>query len=98
MWKGCQMILPDVEPNPPQNNGTGVLPAQALRRLIATGAIAANPPVDPAQIQPASLDLRLGLNAYRVRASFLAGANRTVAERLAEFTMHEVDQIGRAHV
>lgn len=69
----------------------GVLPAQALRALVETGAILARPAVEPAQIQPASLDLRLGSKAYRVRASFLAGAGRKVAERLEEFTMHEVD-------
>ena len=70
---------------------TGVLPAQSLRLLIAQGAITALRPVDPAQVQPASLDLRLGTKAYRVRASFLAGAGRKVAARLDEFTMHEVD-------
>lgn len=69
----------------------GVLPAQALRKLVAEGAISASPAVDPAQIQPASLDLRLGTKAYRVRASFLTGAGRRVADRLEEFTMHEVD-------
>ncbi len=71
--------------------GTGVLPAQALRKLVAEGAIVAEPAVLPAQIQPASLDLRLGTVAYRVRASFLAGQNRPVADRLAEFEMHRVD-------
>jgi dCTP deaminase len=45
----------------------------------------------PAQIQPASLDLRLGTTAYRVRASFLAGKDRTVSERLEDFTMHEIE-------
>ncbi len=69
----------------------GVLPAQALRALIASGAIAADAPIIAGQIQPASLDLRLGATAYRVRASFLAGAGRSVAERLDEFTMHRVD-------
>ena len=69
----------------------GVLPAQHLRQLIAAGAIAANPGIQPAQIQPASLDLRLGSRAFRVRASFLAGAGRTVAARIAEFQMHEMD-------
>ncbi|MEO8241012.1 MAG: 2'-deoxycytidine 5'-triphosphate deaminase [bacterium] len=69
----------------------GVLPAQTLREMIANGAIKATEPVLPAQIQPASLDLRLGSVAYRVRASFLAGAGRTVDERLGEFTMHKVD-------
>jgi dCTP deaminase len=71
--------------------GTGVLPAQALRKLVAEGAITADPAALPAQIQPASLDLRLGTVAYRVRASFLAGQNRPVADRLAEFEMHRVD-------
>lgn len=75
---------------------TGVLPAQALRRLIATEAIAARPAILPDQIQPASLDLRLGQKAYRVRASFLAGKGRRVIERLDEFGMHEVDLSGGA--
>ncbi len=70
---------------------TGVLPAQALRALIATGAIAAVDPITDAQVQPASLDLRLGHVAYRVRASFLAGHHRSVAARIAEFEMHRVD-------
>lgn len=70
---------------------SGVLPSQALKLLIANGAISADPAVTPAQIQPASLDLRLGRVAYRVRASFLAGHGLTVAERIAEFEMHQVD-------
>ncbi|EEW25816.1 2'-deoxycytidine 5'-triphosphate deaminase [Rhodobacter ferrooxidans] len=70
---------------------TGVLPQQALRGLIASGAIAASPAVLPDQVQPASLDLRLGNVAYRVRASFLAGAGRSVASRIAEFEMHRMD-------
>lgn len=70
---------------------TGVLPAQALRRLIENGVIAADRPILPEQIQPASLDLRLGDVAYRVRASFLAGQGRSVAERIAEFEMHRMD-------
>ena len=71
--------------------GHGVLPSQALRGLIASGALSADPAILPDQIQPASLDLRLGHVAYRVRASFLAGAGRPVAERLAEFEMHRID-------
>jgi len=68
-----------------------VLPGQALRRLIAGGVISADVAVTDGQVQPASLDLRLGAVAYRCRASFLTGAGRTVAERLAEFEMHRVD-------
>ena len=70
---------------------TGVLPGQAIRELVASGAITAKLPVTDAQVQPASLDLRLGTVAYRVRASFLAGHGRSVAERLQEFEMHRVD-------
>ena len=74
----------------------GVLPDSALRDLIADGAIAADPPILPAQVQPASLDLRLGDVAYRVRASFLAGPGRRVADRLADFRMHRMDLTGGA--
>ena len=66
----------------------GVLPSQTLRELIAAGAIHANPAVLPDQVQPASLDLRLGAEAVRLRASFLPGRGRRVADRLAEFEMH----------
>jgi len=69
----------------------GVLPSQALRQMIEAGQIHADEPVTDAQIQPASIDLRLGNVAYRVRASFLSGKGRTVSERLSEFEMHRVD-------
>ncbi|MCV2881204.1 2'-deoxycytidine 5'-triphosphate deaminase [Actibacterium sp. XHP0104] len=69
----------------------GVLPAQTIENMIEAGAIAATPAILPAQVQPASLDLRLGDVAYRVRASFLAGAGRSVEDRLAEFEMHRID-------
>jgi dCTP deaminase len=70
---------------------SGVLPAQALRQLIASGALTGDPAIRDDQLQPASLDLRLGPVAYRVRASFLAGNGRRVQDRLDEFTMHKVN-------
>ncbi|MEL6585516.1 MAG: 2'-deoxycytidine 5'-triphosphate deaminase, partial [Pseudomonadota bacterium] len=70
--------------------GTGVLASQQIDGLLATGAIDA-PPVVPGQVQPASLDLRLGTVAYRVRASFLPGAGHSLKDRLPEFEMHRVD-------
>ncbi len=70
---------------------TGVLPSQRIEAMIDNGALFATPAILPDQIQPASLDLRLGTVAYRVRASFLAGEGRSVAERLSEFEMHRVD-------
>lgn len=69
----------------------GVLPDHAIEALIAQGAIRAATPITQAQFQPASLDLRLGNVAYRVRASFLAGPDVPVAERLAAFEMHRMD-------
>jgi dCTP deaminase len=69
----------------------GVLADQAIQNMIESGAISAAPSVIPEQIQPASLDLRLGNRAWRVRASFLAGAGNSVADRLSEFEMHQID-------
>lgn len=74
----------------------GVLADHQIRDLIASGGIAASQDITDGQIQPASLDLRLGDVAYRVRASFLAGPNRTVGERLADFQMHAVELEGGA--
>jgi dCTP deaminase len=71
--------------------GTGVLPSQAIRGMIDRGTISAVHPIPKDQIQPASLDLRLGDVAYRVRASFLTGHGRTVEGRISEFEMHQVD-------
>ena len=76
--------------------GTGVFPNQAIEAMIKTGQIASETDFVPGQVQPASLDLRLGPVAYRVRASFLPGHGRTVAERLAEFEMHRIDLAGGA--
>jgi dCTP deaminase len=69
----------------------GILPCQAIEALIAAGAIAADVPFAPEQVQPASLDLRLGARAWRVRASFLPGLGRRVADRLAGVAMHKLD-------
>ncbi len=70
---------------------TGVIPNQLIEAMISQGALSGDPAIIPAQIQPASLDLRLGTVAYRVRASFLAGHGARVEDRLSEFEMHRVD-------
>jgi dCTP deaminase len=71
---------------------TGILPSHVLKRLIAQGReVTSDEPITPAQIQPASIDLRLGAKAWRVRASFLPGPNATVEDKLASVFMHEVD-------
>ncbi len=70
---------------------SGVFPSQHIAEMIAHGQISADHPIPAQQIQPASLDLRLGDAAWRVRASFLPGRAGRVAERLAEFEMHKID-------
>jgi dCTP deaminase len=74
----------------------GVLPSQRLRALIGAGAIDAQAPVEPGQVQPASVDLRLGGFAVRVRASFLPGRGRRVEDRLSDFEMHRFPLEGGA--
>jgi dCTP deaminase len=69
----------------------GILPCQAIEALIANGAVTASTPFDADQVQPASLDLRLGARVWRVRASFLPGAGRKVMERLEPVAMHQLD-------
>jgi dCTP deaminase len=71
---------------------TGILPSHVLKRLLDQGReITASEPFAPGQIQPASIDLRLGPVAYRVRASFLPGPAATVEDKLKTVFMHEVD-------
>jgi dCTP deaminase len=71
---------------------TGVLPSQALHALIERKEIfAADTDVDPGQVQPASLDLRLGPIAYRIRASFLPGKGGTVESKLSAMQSHVID-------
>ena len=73
------------------NDSPGILPCQSLDALIAGGAIGATTPIGADQVQPASLDLRLGARAWRVRASFLPRVGGRVGTRLADVAMHELD-------
>ena len=69
----------------------GVLPDRELKDVVASGAIWSEGGLLPDQIQPASLDLRLGRVAYRLRASFLPG-KQVVADRLDDsLVMHTLD-------
>ncbi len=79
--------IPDSESYP-----TGILPAQELTQVVrTTREVRALEPIGDDQIQPASIDLRLGETAYRVRASFLPGPRASVQEKLKEFSMHAMD-------
>jgi dCTP deaminase len=69
----------------------GILPSQKIGALIASGAVHSAAPVGPSQIQPASLDLRLGARAFRVRASFLPGPGATTEQQIDRFVLHTID-------
>jgi dCTP deaminase len=69
----------------------GVFPSQIFENLIGKGFLKSDEPIENDQIQPASMDLRLGDIAYRVRAGFLPGEGNSVMTRMEELRMHEVD-------
>ena len=70
----------------------GILSAHSIKTLVDSGNIRlGDHNIGSGQIQPASLDLRLGHKAYRLRASFLPGDGRTVADCLPNISMHEVN-------
>lgn len=64
---------------------------QALERMVASGQIRVHAPLLPDQIQPSSIDLRLGPEAYRVRASFLGAGGSTVSKKLEQYRLHTLD-------
>src|SRR5262245_56340045 len=86
--------LPD-DGVPESDYTTGIVPSQGLRAVV-NREIQSALPIGEDQIQPASLDLRLGEVAYRVRASFLPGPNATVMEKLEDLSMHRIDLTGGA--
>jgi len=79
-----------------KSSAEGILPDRMIAALAEAGGIRPRYPFASDQIQPASLDLRLGTIAYRVRASFLPGPGTTVAQRIAELKLHEFSLAGGA--
>lgn len=74
-----------------KNFSSGILPSQTIRQLVKQGHLFANTEIEESQIQPASIDLRLGPVAYRVQASFLPGSTSTVSSKISDLIMTEVD-------
>jgi len=72
---------------------SGVLPDFEIEALEAAGAVRSTFALEPGQVQPASLDLRLAQDAYRLRASFLPGKERAVADLLQDpgIRLHRID-------
>lgn len=84
-------LFPPPEPSELEH-ATGILPSQLLRYAIEhTGEITALDPIADDQIQPSSIDLRLGNVAHRVRASFLPGSDAKVMEKLQKLSLHTLD-------
>jgi len=92
-------VLPFVE-SPEETSGpglfgkhsTGILPSHIMKRLIrGRREVLAAEDIQDHQIQPASVDLRLGPVAYRVRASFLPGKDTRVVDKLSDIAIHEID-------
>jgi dCTP deaminase len=69
----------------------GIFSDRMLHAALREGFIKAAQPLAERQIQPASMDLRLGLRGWRMRASFLPGPAGQVAERIDALALHEID-------
>jgi dCTP deaminase len=74
-----------------KGGGNGILPWQEIKRMVETGQINATPDIPDSQIQPASIDLRLGKDAYRVQASFLRGRSATLLTKVQELLDSTID-------
>jgi len=72
-------------------HATGLLPAQYLRGLIQRHEVQFIEPIEADQLQPASIDLRLGTRAWRVRASFLPGRDSKVQDKIDALAMHRFE-------
>ena len=84
-------LFPELERDVHKYSDTGALTSGHIRELIRAGHVLADLPITEDQIQPASIDLRLGPTAYRVQASFLPGSSSTVLKKLQGLLMAEID-------
>ncbi len=74
-----ESLIPEVTDWQP--GGDGILPSQEIRHFIKVGIVSSSREPTDDQIQPASIDLRLSNEAYRVRASFLPGKSTTLLNK-----------------
>ncbi|MBL9095969.1 MAG: 2'-deoxycytidine 5'-triphosphate deaminase [Alphaproteobacteria bacterium] len=91
MAQPSTLFTPTDDAEAARGHSTGILPASHLRGMIQRGRIQALKDVEDAQIQPASLDLRLGAVAWRIRASFLPGPEASVKTRIEQLALHQID-------
>lgn len=74
-------------------HNSGVLPYQQIKAFVDAGYISATEPIFEGQLQPASIDLRLGAVGYQLRASFLPGRKSTVESKSEELAIQKLDLI-----
>jgi dCTP deaminase len=91
MNKPAEILREPTGPLADLGTKSGLLPRQRIKTLIRRKMIQSSVEIDDTQIQPASLDLRLGTKAYRVPASFLPGKGKTVEGQLAELEFDEIN-------
>jgi len=84
----AQPLFPEIYD---QEGGSGILPWQQIKRLVEIGRVSATADIPDSQIQPASIDLRLGNEAYRVQASFLRGRSATLRTKVRELLDETID-------
>lgn len=83
-------LFPELVRDEAELKTTGLLPSQRLEECIEAGYIRSAQPIGAEQVQPSSIDLRLGPVAYRVKASFLP-SHATVASKLRDLLIAEID-------
>ncbi len=83
-------LFPNIKTDAPTYT-TGTLPSQDIQALIEAGQLTASSQILEEQIQPCSIDLRLGMEAFRLRSSFLPGPRATVQTKLTALCMHVMD-------
>ena len=84
-------LFPELEREHHSSHKTGVFPYQLIKGFVEAGKIRSSEPILESQIQPASLDLRLGPIGYQLRASFLPGKKSTVVDKLQGLVIQELD-------
>jgi dCTP deaminase len=90
---GASSLFPDDAKNAAR---TGILPFQAINAMLREHEIWSKAEILADQVQPASIDLRLGPVAYRVRASFLPGPDSTVLDKMQDLDAYPIDISGGA--
>src|SRR3954470_22955176 len=89
MTDSSSALFAEMKRNEPRK--TGILPSQEIKELIRNGKIRSSAEIPDAQIQPASMDLRLGNVAYRIQASFLPGRSSNIQTKIKDLCLAEID-------